>query len=296
MDSGSPLHPLDPPFVVLDPVTTTAPVVFASPHSGSIYPQRFVDAARLDAISLRSSEDAFIDELFTDAPALGMPLIKARFPRAYVDVNREPWELDPGMFSDRLPDYVNRASPRASAGLGTIARIVANGAEIYAGKLSFAEAKDRIETLYMPYHARLAALLQDMRRGWRSSLLVDCHSMPSLAGPLERNAGRRRVDFVLGDCHGQSCAPEITDLVERTLTGLGYTVARNDPYAGGFTTRHYGRPQDDRHALQIEVNRSLYMDERSVTPRAYFATLSGHIGRLITEVREYMRTRCAAPA
>jgi N-formylglutamate amidohydrolase len=296
MDSGPPSDPLDPPFVVLDPVTPTAPVVFASPHSGNVYPQRFVDAARLDAISLRSSEDAFIDDLFTDAPTLGMPLIKARFPRAYVDVNREPWELDPGMFSDRLPDYVNKTSPRASAGLGTIARIVANGAEIYAGKLSFAEAKQRIETLYMPYHARLAALVQNLHRGWCASLLVDCHSMPSMAGPLERNAGRRRVDFVLGDCHGQSCTPEITDLVERTLVDLGYTVARNDPYAGGYTTRHYGRPQDDRHALQIEVNRALYMDERAMMPRAYFTTLAGHVCRLMTELREYMRARSAALA
>jgi len=296
MDSGSPIDPLDPPFLVLDPDTTAAPVVFASPHSGNVYPPQFVSAARLDAISLRSSEDAFIDELFTAAPALGMPLIKARFPRAYVDVNREPWELDPGMFADRLPDYVNRASPRASAGLGTIARIVANGAEIYAGKLSFADAKERIETLYMPYHARLAALLREIRRGWRCSLLVDCHSMPSPAGTNERNAGKRRVDVVLGDCHGQSCTPAITDLVERTLPELGYTVARNDPYAGGFTTRHYGQPRDGRHALQIEINRSLYMDERSMALRPHFATLSIHITRLMAVLREHMRTHVAQAA
>jgi N-formylglutamate amidohydrolase len=296
MDSGSTTDPFDPPFLVLGPDTPAAPVVFASPHSGNVYPPEFVSAARLDAISLRSSEDAFIDELFTAAPLLGMPLIKARFPRAYVDVNREPWELDPGMFVDRLPDYVNRSSPRANAGLGTIARIVANGAEIYAGKLSFAEAKRRIETLYMPYHARLAALLHEIRDGWHGSLLVDCHSMPSLAGPQERNAGRRRVDFVLGDCHGESCTSGITELVERTLSGFGYEVARNDPYAGGFTTRHYGRPQDGRHALQIEINRSLYMDERSMTLRPYFATLAGHITRLMAILREHVRAQLAHPA
>ena len=296
MDSGSPADPLDPPFLVLDPATPVAPVVFASPHSGNVYPPHFVSSVRLDAISLRSSEDAFIDELFTAAPQLGMPLIKARFPRAYVDVNREPWELDPGMFADRLPDYVNHSSPRASAGLGTIARIVANGAEIYTRKLSFAEAKQRIETLYMPYHERLAALLLEMRRGWQGSLLVDCHSMPSLAGPQERNEGRRRVDFVLGDCHGQSCTRGITDLVERTLREFGYEVARNDPYAGGFTTRHYGRPQDGRHALQIEINRSLYMDERSMTLRPYFATLASQITRLMAVLREHVRAQLARPA
>lgn len=296
MDSGPSFDPLDPPFVVLDPDRPAAPVVFASPHSGNVYPEHFVSAARLDAISLRSSEDAFIDELFTAAPKLGMPLIKARFPRAYVDVNREPWELDPGMFADRLPEYVNHASPRASAGLGTIARIVANGAEIYGSKLHFAEAKKRIETLYMPYHARLAALLAEMRRAWHGSLLIDCHSMPSLAGPSERQKGRRRVDFVLGDCHGQSCARGITDLVERTLTELGYAVTRNDPYAGGYTTRHYGRPQDGRHALQIEINRGLYMDEQSLAQRPYFATLSAHLARLMAVLREHMRSQFEQPA
>lgn len=296
MDSGPTSNPLDPPFLVLRPGAPAAPVVFASPHSGNVYPRDFVTATRLDVASLRSSEDAFIDELFTAAPELGMPLIKARFPRAYVDVNREPWELDPGMFSDALPDYVNHASPRASAGLGTIARIVANGAEIYASKLSFAEAKRRIETLYMPYHARLDALLSELRRAWHGNLLVDCHSMPSTASSAERGSGRRRVDFVLGDCHGQSCTRSITDLVERSLRDMGYTVARNDPYAGGFTTRHYGRPDHARHALQIEINRGLYMDERSMLHRPYFATLARHLGRLMTILREHMRLHFARSA
>ena len=190
MDTGPPPDPLDPPFLVAAPHAETAPVVFASPHSGDVYPAEVVSRTRLDALSLRRSEDAFIDTLFESAPGLGMPLIKARFPRAYVDANRGPWELDPGMFADRLPPYVDQSSPRAAAGLGTIARIVSDGAEIYRDKLRFAEAKRRIETLYMPYHARLSDLLDDAHARWTRCLLVDCHSMPSGAPPGSSPGGR----------------------------------------------------------------------------------------------------------
>ena len=207
MDTGPAPDPLDPPFLVAVPQAETAPVVFASPHSGDVYPAEFVSRTRLDALSLRRSEDAFIDMLFEAAPGLGMPLIKARFPRAYVDANRGPWELDPGMFADRLPPYVDQSSPRAAAGLGTIARIVSDGAEIYRDKLRFAEAKQRIETLYMPYHARLSDLLDDAHARWTRCLLVDCHSMPSGATP---GIVAGRPDFVLGDCHGSSCMAAIT--------------------------------------------------------------------------------------
>ncbi len=289
MGASASSDPFDPPYDVLAPGTTMAPVVFASPHSGNLYPNSFISAARLDALSLRRSEDAFIDELFTSAPTLGMSLIKARFPRAYVDVNREPWELDPGMFTDRLPDYVNHASPRANAGLGTIARVVASGTEIYASKLRFSEAKRRIETLYMPYHARLVGMLRDLEKAWPATLLIDCHSMPSTPGPLDRDQNRRRVDFVIGDCHGQSCMRAITDLVERTLRDIGYVVMRNDPYAGGFTTRHYGRPDEGRHALQIEINRALYMDEQLIARKPYFSTLARNLTHLIGTVREFTR-------
>lgn len=296
MDSGLPADPLHPPIEVIEPGHCSAPVVFASPHSGNVYPASFLAAAQLDPMTLRRSEDAFIDELFTSAPALGMPLIRARFPRAYVDVNREPWELDPAMFADRLPEYVNRASARAHAGLGTIARIVATGREIYAGKLHFAEAKHRVETLYMPYHDRLESLLRGMRERWSGAIVVDCHSMPSIGGTGDRDAGRRRFDFVLGDCHGQSCARGLMERVEAVLTELGYSVARNDPYAGGFTTRHYGRPQDGRHALQIEINRGLYMDEKRIQPRPYFATLSLHLARVVAEIRDHARATFAGSA
>jgi N-formylglutamate amidohydrolase len=266
-------NPIDPPFAVVAPPQQTAAVVYASPHSGDRYPPGFVTASRLDPLTLRRSEDAFIDELFAGAPERGAPLLKAFFPRAYIDPNREPWELDPTMFADALPSYVNGASPRVSAGLGTIARVVANGAEIYRGKLSFADARVRIETLYRPYHEQLQALLDRTHAQFGRSLLIDCHSMPSVGGPADRDPGKRRVDFVLGDCFGASCAPAVMREAESYLRKQGFAVARNDPYAGGFTTRHYGQPARGRHALQIEINRGLYMDELRIERSTGFAAL-----------------------
>jgi len=280
------------PYAVAIPTRQTMAVVFASPHSGSHYPAEFVSASRLDPVTLRRSEDAFVDELFADVSELGAPLIKALFPRAYVDVNREPYELDPAMFVDSLPDYVNIRSPRVAGGLGTIARVVANGAEIYRAKLSFAEAKARIESLWQPYHETLAQLIGETKRRFGHSLVIDCHSMPSIGGPMDRDPGRRRVDFVLGDCHGASCAPEITDEAERCLKELGYVVARNDPYAGGFTTRHYGRPNAHEHAMQVEVNRALYMDEARITRKPYLVTLSRQLRLLAERIDTAAGTAC----
>ncbi|MFO1146621.1 MAG: N-formylglutamate amidohydrolase [Rhodospirillales bacterium] len=242
------------------------PLVFASPHSGQEYPAEFIRAARLAALSLRRSEDAFVDQLFGAAPRFGAPLLRAHFPRVYIDPNREPFELDPGMFDGPLPDFVNTGSPRVFAGLGTIARVVANGEEIYRDKLTFDEAKQRIETHYFPYHSTLQHLLEKTRRRFGVYLLVDCHSMPSVGGPMDADPGLRRLDIVLGDCRGTSCAPAITSLAESTLRAQGFTVRRNVPYAGGYTTRHYARPREGRHALQIEVNRALYMDELRIAP------------------------------
>jgi N-formylglutamate amidohydrolase len=266
---------------VLAPANPTAPVVFASPHSGQNYPAAFVAASRLDPVALRRSEDAFIDEIFSAAPDFGAPLLRAHFPRAYVDPNREAFELDPAMFEDRLPDYVNATSPRIEAGLGTIAKVVTNGEEIYSGKLRFAEALERIERFYRPYHKALSELLAATRAQHGAVLLVDCHSMPSIGGPMDADTGHKRVDVVLGDRHGTSCAPEITDLVEETCRDLGFRVTRNRPYAGGFTTLHYGRPRSGSHALQIEINRTLYMDEGAIRRSDGFAALAHRIRELI---------------
>jgi N-formylglutamate amidohydrolase len=248
---------------ILAPAVQTAPCVFSSPHSGREYPAAFLAAARLDARAIRRSEDCFVDELFAHVPHHGAPLLKALFPRAFVDPNREPYELDPAMFDTPLPAFVNRRSPRVAAGLGTIARVVANGAEIYDAKLDFEEARERIERCYHPYHAALDDLIRQTRIRFGSCVLIDCHSMPSIGGPMENDAGRRRqVDFILGDAHGRACARPLTALVEETLRDMGYTVVRNAPYSGGFITRNYGRPERGIHALQIEINRALYMDEQ----------------------------------
>jgi N-formylglutamate amidohydrolase len=259
---------------VIAPGEQTIPLVFASPHSGASYPDEFVAASRLDPLTLRRSEDSFVDEIFAGVPSHGAPLIRAHFPRAYIDPNREPYELDPTMFEDELPSYVNTRSPRVGAGLGTIARVVANGEEIYRDKLIFEEAKARIERCYWPYHQALSHLIDGTRARFGTCLLVDCHSMPSIGGPMDRDAGHRRVDFVLGDVFGTACASFVTDAVEKFLRERDYNVTRNLPYAGGFTTRHYGRPQTGVHALQIEINRALYMDEERFERRPYIAELN----------------------
>src|SRR5580692_34466 len=259
-----------------EPAARRLPLVLASPHSGSEYPADFVAASRLDPLALRRSEDSFVDELFAAAPQLGAPLLSARFPRAYLDVNREAYELDPTMFSDALPSYVNAVSPRVRIGLGTIARIVASGENIYAGKLRFADAERRIECLYHPYHQVLRRLVQETAAMFGGCLLVDCHSMPSGSG-----CGRGGADIVRGDCYGAACAPCIIEAARLLLADRGFRVAINAPYAGGFTTGFYGRPRTHRHALQIEINRALYMDERSYCRKPSFAQLVEDLAHLI---------------
>jgi len=269
------------PFDILEPIAQTAPVVFASPHSGRDYPASFVAASQLDPVSLRRSEDAFVDELYEQAPHFGAPLIRAHFPRAYADPNREPWELDPAMFDEPLPDWVNTTSPRIRAGLGTVAKVVTDGAEIYADKITFAEAQSRIEHCYKPYHAALSAILQRTRDQFGAYLLIDCHSMPSIGGPMDRDPGTDRVDMVLGDANGSACTQRITNMAHQVLRDMGYRVVLNTPYAGGFTTRNYGKPAENAHALQIEVNRALYMDERTITRSGGFAKLAQDLSKLI---------------
>jgi N-formylglutamate amidohydrolase len=258
----------------------SAPLVFASPHSGGHYPEAMIEALRLDPLLLRGSEDSLVDSLIAPAPALGATVIHARIARAYVDLNREPWELDPTMFEDELPDFARARTARVAAGLGAIAR-VAGGKEIYRRKLTFAEAKDRIEAVHQPYHDALTRLLAQARAAHGMALLVDWHSMPSAAAraPGGRD-GRRRgdSDIVLGDRFSAACAPAITGLVEQTFIELGYRCVRNAPYAGGYTTEHYGRPARRTHALQVEINRALYMDETTRLANDGFAKLRKDIG------------------
>jgi N-formylglutamate amidohydrolase len=273
-------------FDLHEPAARCLPLVLASPHSGSEYPADLLAASRLDPLALRGSEDSFVDELFAAAPSLGAPLLSARFPRAYVDVNREAYELDPAMFSDALPGFVNAGSPRVRMGLGTIARIVASGEEIYAKKLRFAEARRRIECLYHPYHQALGRLVEETEEVFGGYLLVDCHSMPSAAGS---GCGRDGADIVLGDCHGASCASQIVEAAASFLVERGFVVAINAPYAGGFTTGFYGRPSAHRHALQIEINRALYMDERSYRRKSRFAQLVKDMADLVERLGQIAR-------
>ena len=261
----------EPGFVIVEPVRQTAPVVFNSPHSGQVYPARLLAAARLDAMALRRSEDCYIDEVFACAAGLGCPLLAAEFPRAWLDVNREPWELDPSMFATALPDTANVTSARVAGGLGTIPRIVAEGEDIYAAKLDWREAEDRIRRFYFPYHEALRGLMARTFRAFGKVVLVDCHSMPSAAGLTPPG----RPDIVLGDRHGAACAGAIVALVEAGFARHGLKVARNRPYAGGHITQRYGQPQDGVHALQVEINRSLYVNERTLERTRGFAVLQG---------------------
>jgi N-formylglutamate amidohydrolase len=232
---------------------------------------------RLDSLSIRQSEDAFIDELFARAPHLGAPLLRAHFPRAYLDVNREPWELDPAMFAEPLSERCNTTSPRVAAGLGTLARIVAENKPIYREPLSLADARMRIEGIYQPYHRTLQKLLSEAAAAFGAAVLVDCHSMPRLA----RNGERLAPDVVLGDRYGTACAPVLIELIEALFAGAGLRVARNRPYAGGFCTRSYGRPEHGVHAVQIEISRHLYMNESTLEKHEGFEPLRALIERLL---------------
>src|SRR3954471_20583972 len=264
----------EPPFVVAEPSRHAIPFVFNAPHAGAVYPAAFLKESRLDAVALRRSEDAFVDVLFADMVSLGAPFMTARFPRAYLDVNREPYELDPRMFEGRLPPFANTRSMRVAGGLGTVPRIVADGQEIYRGRLSVEEALRRIERLYKPYHRMLRHLVHRTAQTFGQSVLIDCHSMPATSLNREDVI---KADIVLGDRYGTSCATRLTDLVESMLRRHGYTVGRNKPYAGGFITEHYGEPALGRHALQIEINRSLYMDEQTLAPQPAFETLANDL-------------------
>jgi N-formylglutamate amidohydrolase len=266
-----------PAFETVRPRRLVAPVVFNSAHSGRVYPERFLKMTRLDHLSIRQSEDAFVDELFERAPHLGAPLLRAHFPRAYLDVNREPWELDPTMFVEPMSDRFNTNSPRVAAGLGTLARVVAENKPIYREKLSLADATMRINGIYYPYHQALQGLLQDACENFGVALLIDCHSMPRII----RHGDKPAPDIVLGDRYGTTCAPGLVDLVETIFTSAGLRVARNRPYAGGFSTRTYGKPQHGVHALQIEVSRHLYMNEVTLAKTENFDAVRALMDRLM---------------
>jgi N-formylglutamate deformylase len=267
------------PFRLERPAHQTVPFVFASPHSGRRYPASLLEKSRLDPTMLRRSEDAFVDELFAGAVGLGAPLLAAHFPRAFLDVNRSMAELDAGMFDGALDVPVDAPSPRVAAGLGVIPRIVRDGAEIYRGKLDRREADARLSGLYKPYHQALAQLMKETCENFGVAVLIDCHSMPSaLSVP----------DIVLGDRYGASASPQLTARAEAAFVREGFSVTRNTPYAGGHTTTLYGRVASGFHALQIEINRALYLDEERIAKKLAFESVR-------TRLTRAMRTLTAIP-
>ncbi len=271
-------------FEIRLPEQQSLPLVVASPHSGDDYPADLLAAARLKGLDLRRSEDFLVHELVSCAPALGASFIRARFPRAYVDVNREPYEFDPLLFSEPLPDYANQRSPRVAAGLGTIARVVASGPEIYARRLTVGEALRRIEQCYVPYHTALRGLISQVQARFGFCVLLDCHSMPTIREAMDPSSAAVRAEVVLGDGHGTTASGSLVSTAARHLSGSGLLVSLNAPYAGGFITRHYGHPEQGIHALQLEIARRLYMDEAQLVPTSGVARLQAILKGLVTHL------------
>jgi N-formylglutamate amidohydrolase len=284
---------LGSPIEILRPARQRGPLVVSSPHSGRIYPRSLLRLVDLDRVQLHVLEDSWVDRLFGGARDIGAPLLLARFARAYVDPNREAYELDAELFDDTLPSWVNAGSAKARAGLGTIPSRIA-GQAIYRARLPFSEAERRVRLAYRPYHDALEALLAEARAAFGRAVLLDCHSMPSLAGNGAGN-GHGVIDFALGDRFGRSCAPAIVDRAEARLRGHGFVVARNRPYAGGHITTRHGRPDAGIHALQIEVRRGLFMDEVTRRPNAGMAELREVLGDLMDDLVAFTGGR-AEPA
>ena len=278
LDADAPTHE------ILEPEKVDTPLVFASPHSGRGYPSDFLESCTAPLIDLRRVEDAFVDLLFKDVVSQGSPLIHSKVGRACIDLNRAPTELDSTMFDSPLDSLVVSRSPRVSAGLGCIPRIAFAGRAIYDGKLDASVAQSRLEQYYHPYHRALDDLLARSHSTYGASILIDCHSMPSAT-----ENGAPLPDIILGDRFGASCSPALTRVVEQSLKRRGYTVTRNSPYAGGHTTVSRGRPAQHRHALQIEINRKLYLDEMNITLKPEFKMLSSNLEACFAEVRRWSK-------
>jgi N-formylglutamate amidohydrolase len=266
MSEGAP-----PPFILKSATAAPGAFVFAAPHSGRHYPVGMIAASGIGAHALRMSEDAYVDHLFDSAPRHGASLLVATHARAYLDLNRGEDELDPDMFSPALDERTLDVSHRVKAGLGIIPKLVAEGLAIYNAPLPAREAFHRIDNVYRPYHQKLSDLLKARSQQFGYAVLIDCHSMPSEAQGARRRGRAVGPDIVLGDCWGASCARELTSLAEELLIRAGFSVRRNVPYSGGFSTQNYGAPNKGIHALQIEISRGLYMNEETLEPRVEFA-------------------------
>ncbi|HVJ42107.1 MAG TPA: N-formylglutamate amidohydrolase [Dongiaceae bacterium] len=307
------------PAEMIWPPRLSSPLLLASPHSGRDYPAGFLAQSVLDRAILRQSEDCYVDLLIEPATRLGVPSLRALFPRIFVDPNRDAAELDPQLFADPLPPQAQITSPRVLAGLGVVPRVAADDRAIYAAQLPYREALERLDRYYRPYHRSLQAAIKHIRGQFGQCLLLDCHSMPSAGAPLLHDSAEKarsgagvgngasgspkpresrsggEVDFILGDCYGGACADAVTSHAEAFLLQAGATVRRNNPYSGGYVTQTYGRPAEGVHVLQLEINRRLYVDEASLAPNAGFAVtrdlLSGLIGSLRDAAADLIKRR-----
>lgn len=279
-------------YVLTLPEMRATSVVFASPHSGSDYPSDFVTRSILDERAIRSSEDAFVDTLFASAPAQGAPLLAARAPRAFLDLNRSADELDPALIEGVRSAAHN---PRVSSGLGVIPRVVANGRTIYRGKIGLDEARARIRDHWVPYHARLSALMDESLAAFGEAILIDCHSMPHEAIDSMNHPRGYRPDVVLGDRFGASARADVMDRIEQAFVGAGLRVIRNAPFAGAYTAQHYGRPSRRQHVVQVEIDRALYMDERTIRPHEGFEAFRALLDGIIAEIADIGRPRRTLP-
>jgi N-formylglutamate amidohydrolase len=268
-------------YVLTRPDERVGPMIFASPHSGRDYPAAFLAQAVLDRHAIRSSEDAFVDELFGMAPRMGAPMLVARAPRAFIDLNRAADELDPGVIEGiaRAPH-----NPRISSGLGVIPRVVAGGRAIYRGKLPLAEAEARLRRFWHPYHKALAELIEEVRAEAGQAVLIDCHSMPHEAIEAHTRPGQPRPEVVLGDRYGATAGREVMDRVEAAFSAAGLRVGRNAPFAGAYVAQAYGRPSRGVHVVQVEIDRALYMDEVRVERLAGFGGFRDLISGVVAEL------------
>lgn len=273
-------------YLLLRPIECTTSVIFASPHSGRNYPAAFLRKIVLDETQVRSSEDAFVDDLFGSAVNHGAPLLLAQSPRAYLDLNRGSNELDPAVIIGVRGVAQN---PRIASGLGVIPRVVSNGRAIYSGKLTLSEAQERISSIWRPYHDTLQALMNEAHAAFGEAILVDCHSMPHEALEYVAPPGAARPDVVLGDRFGAAAASSVVERIEVAFTSAGFKVARNMPFAGAYICQHYGRPSRRHHAVQIEIDRSIYMDEGEVKPNANFQAFKIVLDGVIAEIAEIGR-------
>jgi N-formylglutamate amidohydrolase len=276
----------DPAFTIARPQRRDTPVVVSSPHSGRDYPAAFLAASVLDQHTIRSSEDAWVDQLFSMVPLMGAPLIAARVPRAYIDLNRAPEELDPALI-DGVPRSGH--NPRVSSGLGVIPRVVANGRAIYRGKLPLAEAEARIARYWIPYHGALRRLLDESHQRFGKAILIDAHSMPHEAIEAHCRPGQPKPEVVLGDRFGAAAGREVVDRVEAAFVSAGLRVVRNSPFAGAYIAQCYGRPSRRHHVVQVEIDRALYMDEATLTLRPDFAEFADLMGQVMADITDAWR-------